>query len=59
MRRKQYGSNLLTQTVTHTPIADSGLGITKQYLLAPRLEKSEKLLEIYLQNILPQFMQKQ
>ena len=42
LRRKQYGSNMLTHTVTHTPIAYSGQGGTKGYLLAAKPEKTEK-----------------
>ena len=45
---KQYGSNLLTHTVTHTPIADSGQGSINQYILASSAEKSEKLLKVRL-----------
>ena len=30
MRIKQYGANLLTHTVTHTPIAYSGQGSIKE-----------------------------
>jgi hypothetical protein len=40
--------------MTHMPIADSGQGITNQHLLAPKLEKAEKLFEICVQNILLQ-----
>ena len=46
LRRKQYGSNMLTHTLTHTPIASSGQGSTKDYLLAAKHEKSEELLKI-------------
>ena len=48
IRRKQYGSNLLTHTVTHTPIADNGQDSTKEYLLAAKPKKSEKRSEISL-----------
>ena len=48
LRRKQYGSNLLTHTVTHTPIADYGQGSTNHHLLAPNPEKSDYLLKIFL-----------
>ena len=43
LRWKRYGSNLLTHTVTHTPIAYSGQGSIKEKLLATKSEKSEKL----------------
>ena len=48
MRLKQYGSNLLTHTVTHTPKAYSGQVSTKGYPLAVTSEKSEKLLKFCL-----------
>jgi len=53
MRRKQYGSNLLTHTVTHTPIAYSGQGSTKEKLVATKSEITEKLLKISMQNYQP------
>ena len=48
LRWKQYGSNILTHTVTHTPIAYSEQGNTKEYLLILKPEKFEKLLRTYL-----------
>ena len=43
LRRKQYGSNMLTHTLTHTPIASSGQSSTNHYILAARTENSENL----------------
>ena len=44
----------MTQTVTHITIVFYGLGITNLQLLAPNSEKSKKLFEFCLQNILLQ-----
>ena len=41
-----FERNPLTQTLTHTPLADDGQGGTKEYLLAPNTEKIVKLLII-------------
>ena len=49
-----FERNPLTQTLTHITIVFYGLGITNQHLLATDSEKTEKLLEFRLQNILLQ-----
>ena len=36
---------MLTQTVTHTPIADSGQGSTEGHLLAAKYNKPEEFLK--------------
>ena len=45
---KQYGSNLLTHTVTHITIVYSGQGSTKSLLLATKSQKFEKPSGIFL-----------
>jgi len=42
---KQYGSNLLTHTVTHITIAYSGQGSINEHLLASNSVNFEKVLE--------------
>ena len=49
---RYFARNPLTHTVTHITKVFYGQSITNQHLLAPRLEKTEKLFETCLQNIL-------
>ena len=50
---RDFARNLSTHTPTYTTISAIGQSITNQRLLSPNIEKSEKLFEIWLQNILP------
>ena len=53
LRRKQYGSIPLTHIVTHTRVLYNGQGSTKEYLMAAKTEKSEKLLKKAMKIFLP------